>query len=124
MLLQVNGCEAIWGYMLRILRCSFFAVLVSMLVTGIQVFATGATAPSKAPVARPKAKSRASMPAKVPRTPYERIFEPGLARSLKAGSGGRERESVRPAVRAAAAGEPSANFAGYPAGSLFTACPG
>ena len=63
------------------------------------------------------------MSAKVPRTPYERIFAPGLARSLKIASGGSERMRVRPAARAAAAEEPSANFAGYPAGSLIATCP-
>jgi hypothetical protein len=109
--------------MLRIVRCSFFAVLVSMLMIGIQAFAAAAAVPYKALAQRPAVKPRASMSAKAPRTPYERIFAPGLARSLKAAGGGSGRERVRPAARAATPEEPSANFAGYPAGSLFATCP-
>ena len=107
--------------MLRMLRYSFYAVLVSTLVIGIQAFAAGASAPSKAPAARPVGKPRASMSAKVPRTPYERIFAPGVARSLKAGDGGNQTKGAQPAMRAAAT-EPTANFAGYPGGLLYTAC--
>ena len=103
--------------MLRIVRCSFYAVLVSMLVTGIQAFATGATAPSKAPVARPGVKPRAGMSAKVPRTPYERIFAPGLARMHGASAGTAFKSALF--VRPADAGVPSPNFAGYPSGSLY-----
>jgi len=93
--------------MLRIVRGAFFAVLISVLVTGMLAFAAGASAPSKTPVTRPAVKPRVSMSAKVPRTPYERIFAPGLARSLKTASGGSERESARPAARSAAALSPT-----------------
>jgi hypothetical protein len=107
--------------MLRILRCSFYAALLSMLATGVPAFAANTTAPPKTFIAQSMGKLRVRRSAKVPRTPYERIFAPGVERSVKANGVESKGQRARPAV--AAAEEMSANFAGYPAGSLFTACP-
>jgi hypothetical protein len=70
-----------------------------------------AAAPGAHPIPKPHGRA--------PRTPYERIFAPGLARvhAASAGSGLKSAPMVRPAQT----GEPSPNFAGYPSGSLFAA---
>jgi hypothetical protein len=56
-----------------------------------------------------------------PRTPYERIFAPGLAR-MHGSVAGIASKSI-PLARPAQTGVPSPNFAGYPSGLLFAACP-
>ena len=55
------------------------------------------------------------------RTPYERIFAPGVARSLKAG-GTKQPEGVRTTARVVPEAEQNGNFGGYHSDPLYPAC--